>query len=446
MSSLHIAGPLKAGTQVWQSNLSRRLAACGLSAAIRPLHALISAPALLHMAALIAMLLRPPDVDFFHLDRVAFVVLVFAVFLRALLLRQHPPWYGTLSWAMLALLLLAIASTLSQPFDNVTWNLLSAKFVVPFALFHLAGVVFTNEKSCRQFEVYCLITLAYLSWLALASLAGANALVFPRYILDESLGTHIHRARGPFLQAVANGVALNVLGLLALHAFARERLSKLPALILLGALPLAILATMTRAVWFSFGLSIVFAMLASGSRMRRAAGVLLGLGVAAVLLSFLTTQFRSDLEERFAERGPVEIRMAIYRASWEMIEEKPWFGWGQNEMAGEIGRRLPDYKLDAFAAHNNYLEILVEHGVVGLALYACIIFALFRLGFRNGTAHLSSDTVFNGEFRTVWLIIFGVYLLNGCFVVMNYQFVNALLFTIAGILCAQDQEISEFRR
>ena len=165
-----------------------------------------------------------------------------------------------------------------------------------------------------------------------------------------------------------------------------------------------------------------------------------------MLLSFLTTQFRSDLEERFAERGPVEIRMAIYRASWEMIEEKPWFGWGQNEMAGEIGRRLPDYKLDAFAAHNNYLEILVEHGVVGLALYACIIFALFRLGFRNGTAHLSSDTVFNGEFRTVWLIIFGVYLLNGCFVVMNYQFVNALLFTIAGILCAQDQEISEFRR
>jgi len=32
-----------------------------------------------------------------------------------------------------------------------------------------------------------------------------------------------------------------------------------------------------------------------------------------------------------------------------------------------------------------------------------------------------------------------VYLLNGSFVVMNYQFVNGLLFTIAGILAAQNR-------
>jgi hypothetical protein len=39
----------------------------------------------------------------------------------------------------------------------------------------------------------------------------------------------------------------------------------------------------------------------------------------------------------------------------------------------------------------------------------------------------------------------GVYLLNACFVVMNYQFVNGLLFTFAGILATQNRA-SEVRR
>src|SRR5207237_7103618 len=98
-----------------------------------------------------------------------------------------------------------LAGSFSQPFDMLTLNVLSAKFLVPFILFHLAGLVFTEEDSCRGFEVFCLVTLAYLSFLAIAFLMGADALIFPRFILDESLGTHIHPASGPFLQAVASG-------------------------------------------------------------------------------------------------------------------------------------------------------------------------------------------------------------------------------------------------
>ena len=38
---------------------------------------------------------------------------------------------------------------------------------------------------------------------AVAFLLDARSLIFPRFILDESLGIHVDRARGPFLQAVA---------------------------------------------------------------------------------------------------------------------------------------------------------------------------------------------------------------------------------------------------
>ena len=41
----------------------------------------------------------------------------------------------------------------------------------------------------------------------------------------------------------------------------------------------------------------------------------------------------------------------------------------------------------------------------------------------------------------VWPVMVAVYLFNGSFVVMNYQFVNGLLFTIAGILAAQNRRI-----
>jgi len=37
----------------------------------------------------------------------------------------------------------------------------------------------------------------------------------------------------------------------------------------------------------------------------------------------------------------------------------------------------------------------------------------------------------------MWPVLLGVYWVNACVVVMNYQFVNGLLFTMAGMLAAQ---------
>jgi hypothetical protein len=37
----------------------------------------------------------------------------------------------------------------------------------------------------------------------------------------------------------------------------------------------------------------------------------------------------------------------------------------------------------------------------------------------------------------LWPVVLAVYLLNASAVVMNYQFVNGLLFTLAGILAAR---------
>src|ERR1019366_1920138 len=110
---------------------------------------------------------------------------------------------------------------------------------------HLAVLVFRGASQRRHFEVFAIFALAYLVFIAIAFLADARSLIFPRFILDESRGFHADRARGPFLQAVANGVSLNIFGILVL-ALPQER--KTVVRLLWMALPLAVLATMTRAV------------------------------------------------------------------------------------------------------------------------------------------------------------------------------------------------------
>jgi O-antigen ligase len=107
-------------------------------------------------------------------------------------------------------------------------------------------------------------------------------------------------------------------------------------------------------------------------------------------------------------------------------------------MPAQLEQRVSDFHLHQFVVHNTYLEILVEHGLLGLALYAWLLFQLFRLS-RSRDLGQQPGAFLDRGFREIWPVILGVYLLNGFFVVMNYQFVNGFLYTLAGILAGQDR-------
>ena len=162
---------------------------------------------------------------------------------------------------------------------------------------------------------------------------------FRGYILDEGLGYHADRARGPFLQAVANGVTLNLLGLVALNSFRRKRLRGVLALLFLVALPLAIVATKTRAVWLSFALSILALLFFSPSRRLRRAClcfVLAGiLGLAAVVTF---ADRNTSLSDRLEERGPVIFRMADLSSWLGDVPEEACRRMGRANMQTELSK------------------------------------------------------------------------------------------------------------
>jgi O-antigen ligase len=410
-------------------------------AVLLPVQFLFSAPSFLFLGTLTAMLLRHPDVKFYAIDRVAFVLLLIAVAGRAVLLREHLFVLQRATWPMLGLTLLALASVPGPPSDPETWSLLASKLVVPFAMFHIAGLIFTSEARLRHFEIFCLVVLAYLTFTAIAFLCGAHALIFPRFILNADLGIHAERARGPLLQAVANGVSLNVLGLVALHSYLRGKMRGPALAMLLAAVPVAILATLTRAVWLSFaGALLAIAFLFWRPPFRRLF-LATAIVAAAALALFSSEQLRSTLDDRLNEEGPIEFRQAVYTGAWEMFLERPLLGWGFHRMPDELPRHVTGYHEKILYPHNTYLELLAEQGLVGFGLYAWLLWELWRLR-RTLLPECEKNGFLNHDFHRVWPIILGVYWVNAAVVVMSYQFVNALIFSIAGMLAAQRRRIT----
>jgi O-antigen ligase len=421
------------------------IAVWAAKALIAPVRLLLAAPAFLFLAALTAMLLRHPDVQFFEIDRVAFALLLLGVVGGAMVKREPLFVVERATWPMIGLTGLALISLLSQPFEHEAWSLLASKFVVPFALFHLAGMVFTTEARFRQFETFAMVTLAYLSFTAIAFLVGANWLIFPRFILDSSLGFHADRARGPLLQAVANGVSLNMLALLALHSCRRGTLRGAKVWVLLGSVPIAVLATMTRAVWLSFvGTVVVLVFWSRERKLRRACFALGTVSAAGLALALASNGLGGSLSDRLEERGPVDYRAAVYAGGWEMFLQRPWIGWGFHQMPAELPRHVSGYDEKVLYPHNTYLELLVEHGVPGLALYLWLMWEILRLA--RGAIPASETTGFlDAHFHRMWPIFLAVYWANAAMVVMSYQFVNGLLFTLAGMLAAQRRRAEALR-
>jgi O-antigen ligase len=401
-------------------------------------HLWLTLPTAMFLVALTAMLFRPPDLKSFPMDRVAFFALVLLLAVRLCLRRGRLRVYPA-TWPLVALMLIGLGDVLTQPYDPQSWSVFAAKWVIPCVFFHIAGLVFQDERSMRKLEIFFLIVLVYLTATSIFSMLNLNSLIFPRFITDEGIGIHADRARGPFLQAVANGLCLNLLGLLALDSFRRKKLRGVLATILFFTVPVALLATRTRAVWIASVLSALCVMFfGSRLKLRRIA---LAWCVLAILGLGIMLFYRADqdsLAQRAMDRSPVDFRSEMYSAGWQMFAEKPVLGWGnEHDIQSEVEKRVSSFHPDYYVFHNTFLELAVQCGMLGLALYVWLIICMFRLAKPNAISDEPEQAFANRHFRKLWPLLLGAYLLNASAVVMNYQFVNAVLFTIAGILAAQ---------
>ncbi len=104
-------------------------------------------------------------------------------------------------------------------------------------------------------------------------------------------------------------------------------------------------------------------------------GLAVYVGIDEVLVRY------EDLsKERETDRG----RIAIWRDAWKMVEQNPLFGQG----LGTFQWTYPAYETvdpdrPARYAHNDYLQILIETGIIGLGLLLWFFVSVWRVAVKN---------------------------------------------------------------
>jgi O-antigen ligase len=167
-----------------------------------------------------------------------------------------------------------------------------------------------------------------------------------------------------------------------------------------GACFIAIVMSLSRGAWI--GLAAGLAVIA-GLSSRRALSlmillvILLGIFLAMGLMDVLPAQISARVNDAMGYFGifdpttakltpqnwPIVERMANWHSAWNMYEDNPLFGVG----IGNYPEAYEHYFVKGWReakghAHNVYLNMLAEMGIIGLGSYLVLVATFFVYGFR----------------------------------------------------------------
>jgi O-antigen ligase len=133
---------------------------------------------------------------------------------------------------------------------------------------------------------------------------------------------------------------------------------------------------------------ILAALLANRQRSRQR---LLSLVLIITFLAVWLTVLRPvGLVERVTalgspmDRADADIRAVILKDGFRMVKERPFLGWG----LGTFSTVYPSFrsfysKFEVNEAHNDFLQLLIESGIVGFVLMMGFLVLIYRSGIRS---------------------------------------------------------------
>jgi O-antigen ligase len=322
-------------------------------------------------------------------DRLLLAGGILALLLRAPPVRHRPKLQiSAIHWVLAVAALYALGSALvvgTWSDREALFKIIDAFGVMPFLLFLVAPLAFATPRQ-RELLLLTFVALgAYLSLVTIFETAKLDALVWPKYILDPTYGIHQGRGRGPFVDAVANGLALYTCAVacaIAVTAW-RSPLSRASA-VLVGLLcVVGAFLSLERSVWIGVVLGTVVAMLAARGLRRYLVPVALGVALAVSASLVLIPGLARRAQERATNSSTVWDRKNLARAATNMIEAKPLFGFGWSRFTADS----PDYFQQAFdypltatdaGLHNTPLTYAVDLGLVGATLW--FVGVIFGIG------------------------------------------------------------------
>jgi O-antigen ligase len=375
-------------------------------------------------------------------DRLVFIIILMLGLFRVIRGEWQYLPLGKVGWYTLLFALICTLSYLwvgRAPFSHVL-NYLFDFIYIPFIVFIIVKDIPHQRKKLEVISFAFLALGAYLAVNGLFERFGPHALVWPKYILDPTLGIQFGRTRGSFASSEGLGVALIMTFLFYLVTLPRAKgKQRLWVWLMIGATPLVIYTTNQRSVWIGFGLCLILLAIIK-NHMRRIA---LGL-VGVILVGFLAgagSRFSiwEDTTLFGRRQNTVDYRKVNLMVNLEMIKANPIYGvgfgnwktaWPQYFRPIE-GVDIPDL---SDGNHNTFLGRFAEVGLVGFVVYLLVFYHMLRIGLR---VYRKSEGL-EREFALVFLCMLLSYVIGANFSdYRNSPFFNTTLFllfgTIAGI-------------
>jgi putative inorganic carbon (hco3(-)) transporter len=272
--------------------------------------------------------------------------------------------------------------------------------VIPFVLFALGPILYRTARQRNILLGFLVGTGAYLGLTALFETLNLTGLIVPRYIVNPAIGLSdinsqgvaIGRARGPFLDAVSNGLAMFDCGVAAALALVlwRGRWQRVLASAVIILCALGCLFTLQRTIWLATVAGVLAAMIWNTRLRRHVVPAVVG-GVVLVAFAFaLIPGLSQRASTRLNDNFTVWDRQNLTAAGVRMLAARPLLGFGWDRFASEEDPYLiqpATYPLVAHGRviHNTFLSNAVELGILGalvwvVAMAAALIAPLRRRG------------------------------------------------------------------
>jgi len=386
-------------------------------------------------------------------DNYAFLLLVAYLAMARSFGRSAGAFGWTAIWIALLLLtafvhLVAILgmAQMSAAMNQFTVSWFVRSFVMPLAIFVVLRRAALSAREGRALFLIVSVIAIYHAAISLLEVVGWHGLLVPPWLADPYLNPAFGswRVGGLPMQPEWNAIDISLAFCVLLL---RLDLVKTPAraawLMAGGLCLLAIYFTYTRAAWLGllFGGVPLFWHL-SGTRgvtVRRRALFLAGvIGFAALVLFFPSDLLRS----RAADAGTVFFRLSIWVAGLEMIVQHPFFGVGFGQFAEHVGSHLrdlawipsPDAAQGKVLAHNTFLSVGAEFGLIGLTLYLLALSGIYKAA--RGAAVAAW-----GQRGQSWVAGYClVYLVNLQFITANEAVSNLLFFGVMGAVAGMRRD------
>lgn len=147
--------------------------------------------------------------------------------------------------------------------------------------------------------------------------------------------------------------------------------------------------TFSRGAWLTVFLGAMFFALLYGFHRRYlefycAFGLMLILVALVLLFGFILT---SDWNLPALRYGTAYWRLQVWEDTFKMIQDRPLLGHGINTFMRAFEAYRSDPGTDPTYAHNSYLQLTAETGVIGLAAFLWIFRILFVWFLRPFTAY-----------------------------------------------------------